>query len=250
MDFGKKYGYTFEHEATYDRMCLVNDAVYIAKYASKEKCMELYGYIPGDNDDHPEQWTATGTQFQVPYVFKTLFSREPIEFEDMCETKSVTSSLYLDMNEELPDVSGYEKDLTKAESDYKKGKISDTTFEKTCANLKPLIEEGHNYIFVGKVGQFCPIKPGCGGGVLYREKDGKYYAATGSKGYRWLESEMVKTMGKENDIDRSYYDKLVDDAAESIAMHGDFEWFVSNDPYNPPEYKDGKPIYLEEIPWD
>ena len=250
MDFGKKYGYTFEHEATYDRMCLVNDAVYIAKYASKEKCMELYGYIPGDNDDHPEQWTATGTQFQVPYVFKTLFSREPIEFEDMCETKSVTSSLYLDMNEKLPDVSGYEKDLTKAESDYKKEKISDTTFEKTCANLKPLIEEGHNYIFVGKVGQFCPIKPGCGGGVLYREKDGKYYAATGSKGYRWLESEMVKTMGKENDIDRSYYDKLVDDAAESIAMHGDLEWFVSNDPYNPPEYKDGKPIYLEEIPWD
>ena len=250
MDFGKKYGYTFEHEATYDRMCLVNDAVYIAKYASKEKCMELYGYIPGDNDDHPEQWTATGTQFQVPYVFKTLFSREPIEFEDMCETKSVTSSLYLDMNEELPDVSGYEKDVTKAESDYKKGKISDTTFEKTCANLKPLIEEGHNYIFVGKVGQFCPIKPGCGGGVLYREKDGKYYAATGSKGYRWLESEMVKTLSKEDDIDRSYYDKLVDDAAESIAMHGDFEWFVSNDPYNPPPYKDGKPIYLEEIPWD
>ena len=250
MDFGKKYGYTFEHEATYDRMCLVNDAVYIAKYASKEKCMDLYGYIPGDNYDHPEQWTATGTQFQVPYVFKTLFSREPIEFEDMCETKSVTSSLYLDMNEELHDVSGYEKELVKAESDYKKGKISDTTFEKTCSDLKPLIEEGHNYIFVGKVGQFCPIKPGCGGGVLYREKDGKYYAATGSKGYRWLESEMVKTLCKEDDIDRSYYDKLVDDAAESIAMHGDFEWFVSDDPYNPPPYKDGKPVYLEEVPWD
>ena len=32
MDYGKRYGYTFEHEATYDRMCLVNDAVYIAKY--------------------------------------------------------------------------------------------------------------------------------------------------------------------------------------------------------------------------
>lgn len=30
MDFGKRYGYTFEHEATYDRMCLVNNAVYIA----------------------------------------------------------------------------------------------------------------------------------------------------------------------------------------------------------------------------
>ena len=72
----------------------------------------------------------------------------------------------------------------------------------------------------------------------------------GSKGYRWLESEMVKTLCKEDDIDRSYYDKLVDDAAESIAMHGDFEWFVSDDPYNPPPYKDGKPVYLEEVPWD
>ncbi len=31
MDYGELYGYIFEHEATYDRMCLVNDAVYIAK---------------------------------------------------------------------------------------------------------------------------------------------------------------------------------------------------------------------------
>ncbi len=29
-----------------------------------------------------------------------------------------------------------------------------------------------------------------------REKDGKYYAATGSKGYRWMESEMVKELEK------------------------------------------------------
>ena len=40
---------TFEHEATYDRMCLVNDAVYIAKYKSAEECQKMYGYIPGDN---------------------------------------------------------------------------------------------------------------------------------------------------------------------------------------------------------
>ena len=37
MEFANKYGYTFEHEATYDRMCLVNDAVYIARYATVEK---------------------------------------------------------------------------------------------------------------------------------------------------------------------------------------------------------------------
>lgn len=214
MEYGKQYGYTFEHEATYDRMCLVNDAVYIAKYKDGK-------------------WTATGTQFQISYVFKKLFSKEEIVFEDMCETKSVSTALYLDMNEELTDVSKYEKEFTKAESDYRKGLLSDNTFENICQSLNPLIAEGHNYIFVGRVGQFCPIKPGAGGGLLMREKDGRYYAATGSKGYRWLESEMVRELSKENFIDRSYYDKLVDEAVEAISKYGDFEWFVSEDPYIP-----------------
>lgn len=231
MDFGKRYGYTFEHEATYDRMTLVNDTVYIAKYKDADKCEKMYGYVPGDNKKKGGKWTATGTQFQIPYVFKKLFSGEEITFDDMCETKSVSSSLYLDLNENLPDVSQYEKEFSKAESDYKKGLLSDTTFETTCQELTPLIEKGHDYHFIGKVGQFCPIKDGCGGGLLVREKDGKYYAATGSKGYRWLESEMVRELDKANDIDRSYYDKLVDEAVKTISEYGDFEWFVSEDPY-------------------
>ena len=211
MDFGKRYGYTFEHEATYEKMCLVNNAVYIAKYE--------------DGD-----WTATGAQFQVPYVFKSLFSKEPIEFEDMCETKSVKTALYLDMNENLPDVSEYEKEIDKLETKYKKGQLSDTMFESSCAKLNDLIAEGHDYQFIGKVGSFCPIKPGCNGGLLVAERNGKYDAATGTKGYRWLEAEMVKELGKEDDIDRSYYDNLVTDAAHSIMAYGDFEWFVSDDP--------------------
>lgn len=249
MDFGEKYGYTFEHEATYDRMCLVNDAVYIAKYKNADDCMTMYGYIPGDNKKKGGKWTATGTQFQIPYVFKKLFSREPIVFEDMCEVKSVSSSLYLDMNEELKDVSQYEKEFSKHESDYKKGLLSDISFETLCQELHPLIAEGHDYHFIGKVGQFCPIKPGCGGGLLMREKDGKYYAATGSKGYRWLESEMVKELGKEDDIDRSYYDKLVDDAVETISKYGDFEWFVSDDPYIK-ELGANDADIDEGLPWD
>lgn len=181
MKFANKYGYTFEHEATYDRMCLVNDAVYIAKYKDGK---------------HAGEWTATGAQFAVPYVFKKLFSKEPIEFSDMCETKSVSTALYLDRNEGLP-------------------------------------EDEHNYIFIGKISSFCPIKPGCNGGELLRQstdKDGniKYSSATGAKGYRWLEAEMVKELGKEDDIDRSYYDKLVDAAVESISEFGDFEWFVDD----------------------
>ena len=216
MDFGKRYGYTFEHEATYDRMCLVNDAVYIAKYKDGK---------------HAGEWTATGTQFQVPYVFKTLFSKEPLTFEDMCETKSVSSALYLDMNEGMPDVSEYEKSFAKAESDYRKGLLSDTTFEKNCQELNPKIAEGHNYIFIGRVGQFCPIKSGAGGGLLMREKDGKYYAVTGTKGFRWLESEMVRELKKEDDIDKGYYTDLVNEAVGTISKYGDFEWFVSDDPY-------------------
>ena len=234
-EFGAKYGYTFEHEATYDRMCLVNDAVYIAKYKDGKEA---------------GQWTATGTQFQVPYVFKKLFSRESIEFEDVCETKSVSTALYLDRNENLPDVSEYEKAFAKAESDYKKGLISDIIFENTCQELQPLIEDGHNYIFVGKVGQFCPIKPGRGGGLLWREKDGKYYAATGSKGYRWLESEMVKELGKEGDIDYSFYDKMVDEAVDTISEYGNFEWFVSDDPYvKEYDFMDIPPWVSEEVPF-
>jgi hypothetical protein len=196
MDFGKKYGYKFEHEATYDKMCLVNDAVYIARYATAKKCENLYGYAPGDVKKHEGEWTATGAQFAQPYVFKTLFSKEPITFDDVCEAKSVTSALYLDTNENLG--------------------------------------EDHDYHFIGKVGSFCPIKPGCGGGLLLREKDGKYSAATGSKGYRWLEAEVVSELGKENDVDHSYYISLVDDAEANISKFGDFEWFVAKDPEGPP----------------
>ena len=207
MEFGKKYGYEFEHEATYDKMCLVNDAVYICK--------------------HDGKWDATGAQFAVPYVFKTLFSKEPIEFDDMCETKSVTSALYLDMNEALRDVTAEEKELAKFESQYKKSLISEGEWNDVCDKLKPLIAEGHDYQFVGKVGNFCPIIPGKGGGLLMREKDGKYYAAGGTKGYRWLESELVRGVNEEY-IDRSYYNALVDDAVATISQYGDFEWFVSD----------------------
>ena len=201
MDFAKQYGYTFEHEATYERMCLVNNAVYIAKYKDGK---------------HAGEWTATGKQFQIPYVFKTLFSKEPIEFSDLCETKEVKSALYLDMNEDLP-------------------------------------ENEHNYVFIGKVGLFCPIKPGCGGGLLVREAtdpktgDKKYDSAVGAKDYRWLEAEMVQELHKEDDIDRSYYNKLVDEAVETISQYGDFEWFVSDD--SETNTQEAPPWFNPDEPW-
>jgi len=165
IEFAKGYGYTMEHEATYSKFCLVNDAVFISKNAKTN------------------EWKAVGTQFKHPYVFKTLFSKKAIEFSDLCEAKTVKTSLHIDMGE-------------------------------------------NDLHFVGKVGNFCPIKPNRGGGKLVREKDGKYYAATGTKGYFWLESETVKNLGKQDDVDLSYFDNLVDAAIDNINKYGDFYDFV------------------------
>lgn len=204
MNFAKKYGYTFEHEATYEKMCLVNNAVYIAKYLDADTAKAQYGYIPEKNEKKGGKWTATGTQFQVPYVFKTLFSKEPIEFPDLCETKTVSKgAIYLDKNEDLP-------------------------------------EGEHNYIFVGRVGQFCPIIPGKGGALLLREAglsdtgERKYASVTGAKDYRWLESEAVYSLHMEDDIDKAYFDKEVNEAVDEISKYGDFEWFAADDSGIPP----------------
>ena len=169
MEFGKKYGYVFEHENTYSKMCLVNDAVYIAKTAK-------------------EKWVAVGAQFAIPYVFKTLFTKESISIDDLTEIKAVTTALYLDFNESL--------------------------------------DEGeHNYKFIGKVGGFIPILSGHGGGTLLREKEGKYYAAGGSKGFRWHEVETVKELNLP--IDYEHYNQLVRDAIKTINEFGSFEAFIS-----------------------
>ena len=207
MNYGKEYGYTFEHEATYNKICLVNDAVYIAQVGEED----------GKRIDEP-YWTATGAQFQVPYVFKTLFSKEPIVFEDLCETKSVSTALYLDFNENLG-------------------------------------EGEHDYRFVGKVGSFCPMKDGVGAGILLREGNGKFSAATGTKKpgkgnevYKWMEAEMVLKLRCQDMIDTSYYDKLVDDAVETISKYGDFERFVLDDA--PPVWMSIPNTDKEEIPFN
>lgn len=242
MDFAKKYGYTFEHEATYDKICQINDADYIARYKEASWCEQHYGYVPGDNQDHEWQWTVTGAQFAVPYVFKKLFSKEEISFDDLCETKSVAKGvIYLDMNEQLPDVGYLEDELEKRKKGAKK--LNPILENCTDEDLVKQIQNGHNYIFVGKVGRFCPIKPGCNGGILYRENEGKYFAVTGTKGYRWLESELVQELGRENDIDNSYYENLANEAVESIAEYGDYEWFVSEEPYT----EEPKNPLLDEI---
>jgi hypothetical protein len=129
----------------------------------------------------------------------------------------------------------------------------------------------HDYRFIGKVGNFCPIKPGFGGGILVREakdKDGntKYDSVTGTlkkdkTPYRWLESEYVRTLGKEDIIDLSYYNALVDAAIygsgtgknrkPGISDFGDFERFVAPEPYivEVDETKFAHPLDNSDLPW-
>lgn len=168
MDFGVKYGYNFELEEVYDKLAIVNKSTYIAHSVTGEHAVSHGG------------WTATGLQFQVPYVFKTLFTGESISVREMAETKSATTNLYLDFNENLP-------------------------------------EGEHKYDFVGHVGSFVPISPGHGGGELMRQqKDGSFSYATGSKGWRWKETTLVLDNHLEDEIDYGYYQKLDNDAVKAI----------------------------------
>jgi hypothetical protein len=170
--FGQKYGYTFEHESTYQKFCLVNDAVYIAK----------------TQHGRDTEWYAVGAQFKVPYVFKTLFNGEPILATDLAETKQVA--------------------------------------------------KGHMYLhfstgphFVGRTGRFIPVTEESGvGGKLMRRFNDKDYAVTGTKGYFWVESDAVKNGGMgftPEDIDTSYFERLVDEAKATIGKFGSFEEFAA-----------------------
>lgn len=187
--FGEKYGYTFDHEATYDKFCLVNDAVYIAK---KTECLV-------------ECWTAVGAQFKHPYVFKSLFDPGPhvddqnITFDDMCETKQVQAGvIYIDFN-----------------------------MDKPVEEIDPSKDLHH----VGRIGRFVPVKEGYGGGILYRVKDGKLFAVTGTKGYFWVEAEVLKNRdgGPEEamkSIEMDYFDSLIESARDTIEKFGSFEEFI------------------------
>lgn len=218
VDFGKQYGYSFEHEATYQKMCLVNKAVYIAKYDEEGERTK--------GGRHANCWTATGAEFQHPYIFKTLFSHEQVTVEDYSEIKEVTGAyIYLDFNEDLikDDEAHYEK-LSEQLETIDKGKMD---IRKQMKEVKERMESTHNLVFVGKCGAFIPVEPGIGGGLMVRvTAEGKVGAVTGTKGYRWLESEDVLSRGLMDKIDKSYFRVLVDSAMDHISKFGDADDFV------------------------
>lgn len=181
--FGAKYGYIFELEAIYNKLCLVNDAVYIAKKAATEWDDTSKPYPGG------WEWTAVGSQFQHPYVYKQLFSGEDLTFDDYCETRAVVQgTMYLDKDQmDTPD--------------YTKMR------------------------HLGKTGRFVPVLND--GGILYRMKDNRYYAVTGTKGHLWIDAEIAKDR-PDLEIDMSYFEKLKDDAIQTIEKFGSFKELVSD----------------------
>ena len=139
------------------------------------------------------KWDAVGAQFQHPYVYKTLFSHEEPTWDDLCETKQVTQgSMYLDFSAE-----------------------------------KPMHMVENEMQFVGRTGRFVPVTEGSGGGLLYRVKDDKKYAVTGTKGYLWLEAEIAQQFRDRVDVDMTYFDNLVNEAIKTISKFGDFEQFAA-----------------------
>lgn len=87
FDFGRKYGYDFEHEATYSRLALVNKSTYICQV----------GWSAKPKKNPVGTWSATGAQFADPYVYKTIFTKESIESEDFFVSKEVKdAAIHLD----------------------------------------------------------------------------------------------------------------------------------------------------------
>jgi hypothetical protein len=135
VKFGEKYGYDFEHEGTYEKFCLVNDAVYVAK----------------ERQEGPPHWNAVGAQFQHPYVFKSLFSHEDLTFDDYCETKQVTKgSMSLDFEAVRKPMALYEDGLHFV---GRTGRFVPVT-EEMGGGILWRINEGKKYAVSGTKGYF------------------------------------------------------------------------------------------------
>ena len=65
---------------------------------------------------------------------------------------------------------------------------------------------------------------------------------------------MVRQLEKQNDIDRSYYNNMVDEAVKSLSKYGDFERFVADESYvsdnTPPWFGAGEPYEEDSTPFD
>lgn len=189
--FGAKYGYDFEHEATYTKFCLVNDAVYIARIDEPE-------------NPHTKMWTAVGAQFQHPYVFKTLFDVQAVTFDDLCETKQVSKgSMYLDFDAVQKPMHSY----VGMHFVGRTGRFVPVTPESGGGVLFR-VADGKRYAVTGTKGYF------------WAESDV-------AKEIGWTDAEPTEKDDGRVVVDMSYFEHLTNQAIKTINKYGDFEEFVN-----------------------
>lgn len=194
IGFGKLFGYDFEHETTYKTMCLVNRAVYIAE-DTNPKTGESY-------------WSATGKMFQQPYVFDMMFGDGATEFGDLREARHVKKgSIYIESEEQFNEIQD--------------GADDPTTEER--------IDQMH---FVGRTGVFYPVKPGFGGGLLWRVQDGHLYSVSNTKGHLWKEAHLTRP----HELDETYYQETVEKAMQAIVNVGSYRDLIESSSLSFPTY--------------
>lgn len=81
-EFGKKYGYNFEHEKTYRRLVLLNKAVYAGEYLKENK---------DDPSLNKWAWEFTGGPLLEPFVQKTLFTHMEVADQEFRQIKEVSA---------------------------------------------------------------------------------------------------------------------------------------------------------------
>jgi DNA polymerase III delta prime subunit len=184
---GSFYGYEFEHEATYDKFCLVNDAVYVAGIQE----------VPWEEGFPKYKWTTVGAQFQHPYVFKTLFSGEPRNIYDYCEARSVVKgTMYLYTGPERP-VNGV-----------------------LSADPKLLKH-------VGRTGLFVPVEKNGGALYRVYEDKYYAVSGTKGHLWMEADVGIEAGEQEDLHIDMSYFEKLTGDAVKAIEQFGSFKEFVA-----------------------
>lgn len=187
-DFGAKYGYEFEFEGMYDKFCLVNDAVYIAKKI-------IPATLDGDNKDAWKiKWDAVGAQFQHPFVYKTLFTHEDITFEDLCEVKGVVKgAMYIDYEYDRPMFL-----------------LDQLTFIGRTGRFLPVVAEAGGGVLYRVVD-----------GKHYAVTGTKGYLWLEASVGEGRKDDL------DNWLDATYYEDLVNNAKNAISQFGSFEEFVS-----------------------
>lgn len=218
MKRANDFKYEFEHEHTYSRMALLNRATVIAEIGWPEK--------------EKGEWEAIGAQFGKktnPYVYKTLLSQEEVDEKDFFITKEVKTAIYLDdqyvgKNAQIyASVTGREISRTQpsnvAQMIQSRWIKPNYMLKRESEGLSTYeLEEAKKQKIANELGlDIYEVKQIIDNGFPDTIVD-KNVSVTGTSGYKWELATQYKGF---EDIDMTYYHKLVKDAVKDVYAVGD-----------------------------